>query len=105
MAEKAKVAFVGATGYGGAELLRNLLNHPMVEVTRAVAIDHVGEPIGQVHPPLAGISESFLHLRHYVKVGVAIRAVADGICNPNRCWRLQDPRAVFLVHLHDEHGK
>ena len=57
MASKARVAIVGATGYGGAELLRNLLAHPQVEVARAVAIDHVGEPIGKVHPPLASICD------------------------------------------------
>ena len=49
-----QVAIFGATGYGGAELLRNLLGHPHVEGARAVAIDHVGEPVGSVHPTLRG---------------------------------------------------
>ena len=49
-----KAAVVGGTGYGGAELIRRLLIHPEVELVRVVAIDHVGEPLGAVHPPLAG---------------------------------------------------
>jgi N-acetyl-gamma-glutamyl-phosphate/LysW-gamma-L-alpha-aminoadipyl-6-phosphate reductase len=53
----AQVAIFGATGYGGAELLRNLLVHPHVNVARAVAIDHVGEPLGTIHPTLAGTTD------------------------------------------------
>jgi N-acetyl-gamma-glutamyl-phosphate reductase len=56
MADKARVAIIGATGYGGAELLRTLLFHPRVEVARAVAIDHVGRKVGEVHPSLHGIT-------------------------------------------------
>ena len=35
-----RVAIVGATGYGGAELLRHLLVHPHVQVTKLVAKDN-----------------------------------------------------------------
>ena len=49
-----KAVVVGGTGYGGAELIRRLLIHPEVELTRVLAVDHVGEPLGAVHLPLAG---------------------------------------------------
>src|SRR6185295_13919743 len=49
-----KAVVVGGTGYGGAELIRRLLIHPDVELSRVVAVDHVGEPLGAVHPPLTG---------------------------------------------------
>ena len=49
-----KAVVVGGTGYGGAELIRRLLIHPEVELVRVVAVDHVGEPLGAVHPPLTG---------------------------------------------------
>lgn len=49
-----KAVVVGGTGYGGAEMIRRLLIHPEVELSRVVAIDHVGEPLGAVHPPLTG---------------------------------------------------
>jgi N-acetyl-gamma-glutamyl-phosphate reductase len=45
---------IGGSGYGGAELIRRLLIHPSVELVRVVSIDHVGEPLGAVHPPLTG---------------------------------------------------
>jgi N-acetyl-gamma-glutamyl-phosphate reductase len=49
-----KAVVIGGTGYGGAEMIRRLLIHPDVELCRVVAIDHVGEPLGAVHPPLTG---------------------------------------------------
>jgi len=52
-----KAVVVGGTGYGGAEMIRRLLIHPDVELVRVVAIDHVGEPLGAVHPPLTGRSD------------------------------------------------
>jgi N-acetyl-gamma-glutamyl-phosphate reductase len=52
-----KAVVIGGTGYGGAEMIRRLLIHPEVELSRVVAIDHVGEPLGAVHLPLAGRTE------------------------------------------------
>ena len=52
-----KAVVVGGTGYGGAEMIRRLLIHPDVELVRVVAVDHVGEPLGAVHPPLSGRSD------------------------------------------------
>ena len=49
-----RAAIIGGSGYGGAELIRRLLMHPEVELVRVASIDHVGEPLGAVHLPLAG---------------------------------------------------
>jgi LysW-gamma-L-alpha-aminoadipyl-6-phosphate/LysW-L-glutamyl-5-phosphate reductase len=49
-----RVAIVGATGYGGAELLRLLLPHPHVVITRLVAKDSIGKRIDEVHTSLYG---------------------------------------------------
>src|SRR5262245_4552427 len=49
-----KAVVIGGTGYGGAEMIRRLLIHPDVELVRVVAVDHVAEPLGAVHPPLTG---------------------------------------------------
>ena len=57
MEGKIRVAIIGATGYGGAELLRSLLWHPRVEVTRLVAKDHVGERVAAVHQSLEGLTD------------------------------------------------
>jgi len=42
-------AVAGGTGYGGAELIRLLLAHPSVALTRVSSIDHVDEPLETVH--------------------------------------------------------
>ena len=47
-----RVAVIGGTGYGGAELIRLLLGHPIVTLTRVTSIDRVGEPLEAVHQNL-----------------------------------------------------
>lgn len=51
-----KTAIVGGTGYGGAELLRILLQHPDVEV-RAVTSREPGRKVAQVHRNLRGLTD------------------------------------------------
>lgn len=49
---KLNAAIVGASGYGGGELLRILLQHPEVEVVQATSDSHMGEFVYSVHPNL-----------------------------------------------------
>lgn len=53
---KLKAVLIGGTGYGGAELLRRLLFHPHVEVSRVTAVDNVGKSVGEVHFNLQGLT-------------------------------------------------
>jgi N-acetyl-gamma-glutamyl-phosphate reductase len=63
MAKRFKAAIIGGSGYGGAEMARRLLMHPDVELVRVASIDHVGEPLGAVHPNLDGATDlTFLDL-------------------------------------------
>lgn len=71
-----RVAVVGATGYGGAELLRHLLVHPAVKVTRLIAKDNIGKRLGQVHLSLDGMTE----LRIEDAEPEAVVADADLVC-------------------------
>lgn len=54
---KKRVAILGASGYGGSELLRLLLTHPNVEVARITSRQHAGLPVWKVHPYLQKVSE------------------------------------------------
>ncbi len=47
-----RAAVVGGSGYGGAELIRRLLVHPDVELTRVASVDLVGEPLSAADPKL-----------------------------------------------------
>ena len=47
-----RVSIVGASGYGGGELLRLLLFHPGVEVVQVTSESHAGEYVHQQHPNL-----------------------------------------------------
>ncbi|MBO5923397.1 MAG: N-acetyl-gamma-glutamyl-phosphate reductase, partial [Lentisphaeria bacterium] len=53
MAEKIKVAVVGASGYSGEELVRLLLKHPGVELTAITSRSNAGKSIGEVYPRFA----------------------------------------------------
>lgn len=52
-----RVSILGATGYGGGELLRVLLRHPDVEVVYATSRSAAGTPVGRVHLNLAGLTD------------------------------------------------
>ena len=50
--EKLKVSIVGASGYGGGELLRLLLSHPHVEIQQITSERNAGKKATLVHPNL-----------------------------------------------------
>ena len=46
---------LGASGYGGGELLRWLLQHPQLGGLKCTAYSHAGKPFHAVHPNLRGL--------------------------------------------------
>jgi N-acetyl-gamma-glutamyl-phosphate reductase len=54
--QRVRVGIIGATGYGGGELVRLLLRHPNVEIAGLQARGRAGEPIDGAHPHLGGTS-------------------------------------------------
>jgi N-acetyl-gamma-glutamyl-phosphate reductase len=55
MGAKIRVAIVGYTGYGGVELIRFLLRHPLVEITSVISSSNAGVPIAEGYPHLSEI--------------------------------------------------
>ena len=55
--EKVKVGILGASGYGGAELLRRLLVHPHVTVSGVASRQFLGQRVGACWPQLIGCSD------------------------------------------------
>jgi N-acetyl-gamma-glutamyl-phosphate reductase len=49
-----RVGIIGATGYGGGELIRILTRHPNVQVVGLAGRDRQDEPVGAHHAHLAG---------------------------------------------------
>src|SRR5881394_3253621 len=91
-----KASVIGASGYGGAELIRRLLLHPEVELVRVSSVDFVGEPVSAAHPNLtgrtslrfenlapaaaaAGCDVALLGLPHKVSAQVAPELLAAGV--------------------------
>ena len=55
--EKVKVGILGASGYGGAELLRRLLVHPHVTVSGVASRQFLGQRVSACWPQLIGCSD------------------------------------------------
>lgn len=49
-----KATIIGASGYGGGELIRFLDAHPHIEVSHLTAHSKAGQPLGSVHRHLGG---------------------------------------------------
>ena len=60
-----EVAVVGASGYGGGELLRLLLRHPDVQVTCAISETYAGKPLSAAFPGLTNTYADRLTFERY----------------------------------------
>jgi N-acetyl-gamma-glutamyl-phosphate reductase len=49
-----KIAIVGATGYIGEELVRNVMRHPGIELVAVTSRSHAGQPLEAVFPKFQG---------------------------------------------------
>ena len=120
-----RAAVVGGTGYGGAELIRLLLGHPSVALTRVSSIDHVNEPLESVHLnlhdtgmvfeeiPLAEVARDvdvvFLGLPHKVSSTLApeLEQLTAKVVDLSGDFRLKDLNAYEKyygeVHPHPDH--
>lgn len=110
----------GATGYLGAELLRRLLIHPRVRVSRVCADDHLGQKLAAAQPHLEGWSELtyepipdrdpsppdilFLALPHQVswRVVQSLQQTNTRIIDCSGAFRLKDP-ASYAAHYGQTH--
>ena len=102
-----KVSIVGASGYGGGELLRLLLDHPEVEVHQATSERNAGKPVTRVHPNLRKrTSLNFCTLHDLEKVDLLfvslphtqsmqrfgdLKGLAKRIVDLSADFRLKDP--------------
>jgi hypothetical protein len=50
-----RAAIIGATGYGGVELIRLLCTHPHVQLTHLTSESYAGQRVSEVYPHLAGL--------------------------------------------------
>jgi N-acetyl-gamma-glutamyl-phosphate reductase len=55
--DRIRIGIFGGSGYGGAELLRILLQHPYAEVALVTASERAGKRVGEVHRNLYGLTD------------------------------------------------
>ncbi len=74
-----KAAIIGGTGYAGAELCRQLLQHPDVELVTVSSIDRVGEKLGDVHLNLCELSDLRFEEIPAIEVAAEVDVVILGL--------------------------
>ena len=75
------VAIIGATGYGGVELIRLLRSHPHVSLSHLTSETYPGQRVSEVYPHLAGVDLPLEKLDPQAAVGCdfALLAVPAGL--------------------------
>jgi N-acetyl-gamma-glutamyl-phosphate reductase len=113
-----RAGILGASGYGGAELIRRLARHPAVELTGFASRQFLGQPLASGWPQLAGLTDAvfssddeviaaadvlFLATPHAVTAPLVARARAAGksVIDLSADFRL-DP-AAFRQWYGSEH--
>ncbi len=77
-----KVGIIGATGYGGVELIRILLNHPNVKLTAVSSVSFEGQRINDIYGVFNEIIEDVLIPQEELidRCDVVFAAVPHGLC-------------------------
>jgi N-acetyl-gamma-glutamyl-phosphate/LysW-gamma-L-alpha-aminoadipyl-6-phosphate reductase len=76
-----KISIVGASGYGGGELLRLLLQHPHVQVHQCTSERYAGKPVTRLHPNLRKQTPlSFCSIEELEKVDLLFVALPHTRC-------------------------
>lgn len=117
-----QVGIVGASGYGGAELVRLLGQHPALDLVTVGAHSQAGEPVASLYPNLAadpgvetfdtvelsrliGLDLVFLATPHAVslQLGGALHDAGTRIVDLSGAFRL--PANVFAQWYREEHPR
>jgi N-acetyl-gamma-glutamyl-phosphate reductase len=126
MADKTRIAVLGASGYTGAELLRLLIRHPRVEIMLLTADRRAGQHMGDVFPQFspyalpqlvslevldwttAGIDLVFCALPHATTQKVIRELLAKApktrVVDLSADFRLADPAAYARWYGHEHHA-
>ena len=126
MADKTRIAVLGASGYTGAELLRLLIRHPRVEIVLLTADRRAGQHMGDVFPQFspytlpqlvslegldwtaAGIDLVFCALPHATTQKVIkellTKAPKTRVVDLSADFRLADPAAYSRWYGHEHHA-
>jgi N-acetyl-gamma-glutamyl-phosphate reductase len=126
MADKTRIAVLGASGYTGAELSRLLIRHPQVETVLLTADRRAGQHMGDVFPQFspyalpqlvsiegidwatAGIDLVFCALPHATTQKVIkellTKAPKTRVVDLSADFRLADPAAYARWYGHEHHA-
>jgi N-acetyl-gamma-glutamyl-phosphate reductase len=126
MADKTRIAVLGASGYTGAELLRLLIRHPHVEIVLLTADRRAGQHMGDVFPQFspyalpqlvsiegtdwttAGLDLVFCALPHATTQKVIKELLAKApktrVVDLSADFRLADPAAYARWYGHEHYA-
>ncbi len=103
--QKVRASIVGASGYGGGELFRLLLNHPHIEIVQATSESNAGKYVHSVHPNLRKRTElKFTTMNSLEPVDLLFMALPHGLTAPkierfaSLAARIIDLSSDFRLH-------
>ena len=81
---KIQVGIVGATGYGGAELVRLILGHPSARLAKLSSVSFEGKALSDVYPSYLGACDDILGTQEEVIAAsdVVFAALPHGLSQP-----------------------
>jgi N-acetyl-gamma-glutamyl-phosphate reductase len=114
-----RIGIVGASGYGGGELLRLLADHPAIDVEVVAAHSQAGTPVAQLFPNLAGertfdavdldqlvdLDLVFLSTPHgpALELGAALHDAGTKVVDLSAAFRLSGDG--FATWYHEDHPR
>ncbi len=75
---KIKAGIIGGAGYTGGELIRVLLNHPIVDIAFVQSKSNVGNPLSKVHEDLVDETDMLFSESHHFDIDVLFFCAGHG---------------------------
>ncbi|MCU0449806.1 MAG: N-acetyl-gamma-glutamyl-phosphate reductase [Bernardetiaceae bacterium] len=97
-----KVGIVGGAGYTGGELIRILLNHPLVQISFVHSNSQAGKPVAATHPDLLGETDLTFAADLHDDVDALVLCVGHGEAAKFFQQYQFDPR-VKIIDLSQDH--
>ena len=110
---KKKVGIIGATGYAGAELVRIILSHPLVELAALSSVSFDGKQLSEVYPSFKNICDMVCESADEAvrKSDIIFACLPHGLSQPlaKQCCELNkifiDLGADFRLHSEEDYAE
>ena len=76
--QKLKIGIIGGAGYTGGEMIRLLINHPLVDISFIHSSSNAGNPVSKIHTDLVGETDLFFSENWHNDIEILFLCVGHG---------------------------